>query len=199
MPDDARNFRMQVLSNTQYPATARVTAMNSLVAKANTCANEITDTEATKKTVKKDGKDAYEFVKPQNPDDLTRLKQCVDEGLKLVADAAALEPDTVKNAASINPKTATDDQLALYAEMIKPFESARSYKASMTIQASRLAEMEGRPEDRDRLKAESDTYKQQFQDLSSVSRAIQQEQEARRAVAEEAANANAANANAAAK
>ena len=197
MPDDARNFRAQLITNTQYPPTARVTAMNSLAAKSNTCANEITDTEQTKKTVKKDGKDAYEFVKPQNPDDLGKLKQCIDEGLKLVNDAAGLENDVVKNAGSINPKSATDDQLALYSELLKPFESARSYRASLTIQASRLAEMEGRTADRDQLKNQADQYKEQFTSLSQVTRAIQAEQEARRAIAEEAANANAANANAA--
>lgn len=195
MSDEARNFRIQTAASTSYPATARVTAMNSLAAKSNTCANEITDTEQTKKTVKKDGKDAYEFVKPQNPDDLNKLRQCVDEGLKLVNDAAGLEPDTVKNAGSINVKSATDDQLALYSEMIKPFESARSYRASLTIQAMRLAEMEGRTPDRDRLKSEADSYKQQFTDLSQISRAIQAVQESRRAVAEEAANANANAAN----
>jgi hypothetical protein len=193
MPDDARNWRTQIAADTNYPNTARATAMNSLAARSNTCANEITDTEQVKKTVKRDGKDVYEFVKPQNPDDLTRLKQCVDEGLKLVSDAAGLEPDQVKNAKSLDIKNASNEQLALYSEMIKPFESSRSYKASLTIQAMRLAEMEGRTEDRDRLKAEADNLKAQFTELSQISRDIQSEIEARRAAEAEAANANAAN------
>jgi uncharacterized coiled-coil DUF342 family protein len=58
----------------------------------------------------------------------------------------------------------------------------------------RLAEMEGRNEDRDRLKAEADQAKAQFTQLSEANRALQNEIDARKAVAEEAANAN-ANAN----
>lgn len=45
----------------------RAEAMTSLAARQNTCANEVTDTEKTKQTVKKDGKDVFQFVKPGKP------------------------------------------------------------------------------------------------------------------------------------
>ena len=69
----------------------RAEAFTSLAAKKNTCANEITDTEATKKNITKDGKPAFQFVAPANPADLATLKGCVDDGMKFIDQAVALE------------------------------------------------------------------------------------------------------------
>jgi hypothetical protein len=172
----------------------RAEALTSLAAKKNTCANEITDTEATKKNVTKDGKPAFQFVAPANPAELATLKGCVDEGLKYIDQAVALETPEVKNAKNLNIKTLSDEELKKNLDLIKVFESARSYKAALTNQAMRLAEMENRTPDRDRLKTESDNLKTQFTELSQIGRSIEDEIESRRAaaVAAESANANAA-------
>ena len=190
-PDEWQKWVTERANETGIQPQYRAEALTSLAAKQNTCANEITDTDATKKTVKKDGKDIYQFVKPENPDDLTKLQQCVSEGNRLIEQAVNLEPDLVKNAKSLTPNTMTDEQLKNALDTIKPFESARSYHASLLIQAMRLAEMEGREADRDRLKAQGDEAKASFLELSEVGKAIQNEIDARRAAAEEAANANA--------
>ncbi len=81
----------------------RAEALTSLAARQNTCANEVSDTPETKKTVKKDGKDAYQFTKPANAEDFQRMKTCVEEGNRLIDQAVQLEPDTVKTAGSLNP------------------------------------------------------------------------------------------------
>lgn len=193
-PDEWQKWVTSRANDASIQPQYRAEALTSLAAKQNTCANEITDTEQTKKTVKKDGKDAYQFVKPANPEDLTKLQQCVADGNRLIDQAVALEPDTVKNAKSLNPSSMTDQQLKESLDVIKPFESARSYHASLLLQAMRLAEMEGRNDDRDKLKAQADEAKAAFLELSEVSKAIQNEIDARRQAAEEAANAN-ANAN----
>ena len=178
----------------------RAEAFTSLAAKKNTCANEITDTEATKKSITKDGKPAFQFVAPANPADLATLKGCVDDGMKFIDQAVALETPEVKSAKNLNVKTLSDDDLKKNLDLLKVFESARSYKAALTNQSMRLAEMENRTPDRDRLKTESDTYKAQFTELSQLTRSMEDEIEARRAAAAEAENANAnANANAAKK
>lgn len=169
----------------------RADALVSLAAKQNTCASEITDTEQTKKTVKKDGKDVFQFVKPEDPAELERLRGCVTLGNQLIDQAMSLEPANVKSATNLNPKSMTDEELRSMAELLKVFESVRSYNASLKVQAMRLAEMEGRTEDRDRLKAEADQAKAQFSELSEVNRTIQNEIDARKAAAAEAANANA--------
>ncbi len=123
------------------------------------------------------------------------MKACVAKGQELIEQAVAVEPDSVKNAKTANLKSLTDEQLKQLLDSVKIFESARSYRASIAIQASRLAEMEGRNADRDKIKADADNYKNAYTDLSEVNRNIQTEIDARRAAAEAAANAN-ANANA---
>jgi hypothetical protein len=63
----------------------------------------------------------------------------------------------------------------------------------LIIQSSRLAEMEGRTADRDRLKEEADKARADFVALSETSKALQTEIEKRVAAKEEEANANKAN------
>ena len=58
-------------NNEQVPKDQRAEAYTSLAAKKYICANDITDVEPVKKTVTKDGKPAFEFVKPKNPKILT--------------------------------------------------------------------------------------------------------------------------------
>ena len=184
-------------TNSSIEPQFRAEALTALAAKQNTCANEISDTEATKKTIKgPDGKEVYQFVKPAEQAQFDAMKACVTKGQELIEQAAAVEPDSVKNAKSADLKSLTDEQLKQLLDSVKIFESTRSYRASLAIQASRLAEMEGRNPDRDKLKADADTYRKAYTDLGEVNRNIQTEVDARRAAAEAAANAN-ANANAA--
>jgi tetratricopeptide (TPR) repeat protein len=194
-PDEWLKWVTDRANRTDIEPQHRAEALTSLASRKNTCANEVTDTEQTKKTVKKDGKDVFQWVKPENPDDLAKLQGCVADGLKLIDQAIALEPDTVKNAKSLDIKSLTDQQLKETLDLFKVFESARSYKASLDAQAMRLADMEGRTADRDALKQQADAGRAKFVELSSVDKAIQDEMDARRTAEEEAANAN-ANANA---
>lgn len=185
-PDKAREWQMKVAADAEMPATARARALSSLASKSNSCANEISDTEATKKTIQKDGKDVFQFTKPASAEDFAKLKQCVDDGTKFIDQAVALEPEEVKNAATFDITKASDTQLALSSEIFKVFESTRSYKASLTIQAMRIAEMDGNNAERDRLKTESDALKAKFTQLSDIVKKIQAEIDARIAAKEEA-------------
>lgn len=196
--DDWLKWVTERSSNTSIDPQYRAEALTALAAKQNTCSNDVSDTEATKKTVKgADGKEIYQFVKPADQAQFDKMKECVTKGQQLIEQAVASEPDSVKNAKSADLKSMTDEQLKQLLDSVKIFESARSYRASLTIQASRLAEMEGRNADRDKLKADADAYRKAYTDLSEVNRNIQSEVDARRAAAEANANAN-ANANAAA-
>lgn len=179
--------------DTTIPPEQRAEALTSLAAKKNTCANDITDTEATKKTVTKDGKQAFQFVKPAKPEDFTALVQCVDDGTKLIDQAVAAETDQVKNAAKLDPKAMTDTDLVKNQDTLKVFESARSYKASLLVQQMRVAEMDGKTADRDRLKGEADAARKNFVELSDVVKKIQKEIDDRTA-AKEGDAANKANA-----
>ncbi|MGQ0542960.1 MAG: hypothetical protein ACT4O9_14075 [Blastocatellia bacterium] len=191
----SRDWQTEVVNNAQMPETARVRALVSLGIKFNSCANDITDTEQTKKTVKKDGKDAFQFVKPEKPEDLAKLKECVAEGQKIFEQTSGLETQVVKTANTVDVKTLSEDQLKIFEEEVAPFDSARSYRASMGVQASRLAEMEGSP-DYANIKAEADRRRAQADELKKVTQAIKAEKDARVAIALEAANTDKANANA---
>lgn len=175
------------------PPEQRAEALTSLAAKKNTCANDISDTEATKKTVTKDGKQAFQFVKPATPEDFTKLTQCVEEGTRLIDQAIALETDQAKNASRLDPKAMTDVDLVKSMDALKVFESARSYKASLLVQSMRVAEMDGRVPDKDRFKGEADTARKAFVDLSDVVKKLQKEIDDR-AAAKDGQDANKANA-----
>jgi hypothetical protein len=170
--------------NMGIPPEQRAEALTSLAAKKNTCANEITDTEETKKTVTEGGKQVFKFVKPANAEDFEKLKQCVAEGMTLIDQAIALEPADVKNAASFDVKGATDQQIAQKLDLLKVFESARSYKASLLFQTMRVAEMEGQTAERDRLKTEAEAARASFLSLSDVVKKINDEIEERKAIKE---------------
>ena len=189
--DDWLKWVTERANNTEIQPQYRAEALTSLAARKNSCASDISDTEQTKKTVKKDGKEAYQFIKPEDPAEFEKLKQCVAEGNQLIEQAIALEPDMVKNAKNLNPATMSDKELKDALSVIKPFESARSYHASLLIQAMRVAEMEGRTADQEALKKKADEAKEKFQSLSEVGRNIEREIETRQAAADQAANANA--------
>ena len=182
-------------NNASIPAEQRAEALTSLSAKKNSCANDISDTDKTKKTITKDGKQAFQFVKPEKPEDYTTLQQCVTDGTKLIDQAVALEPDAVKNAKSFDIKKATDKQLQESLDLLKVFESARSYKASLLFQAMRVAEMDGKTADRDGMKTQGDAARAKFLELSDVVKKIQGEIDDRAAAKEEAEKGAKANAN----
>ena len=194
--DEWQAWVVERSKNEQILPQYRAEALVGLAAKQNTCANDITDTDQTKKTVTKDGKQIFEFVKPQNEADYQQLKQCIDQGNALIDQALALEPADVKNAASLDVKPMSDQQLNEKLDVLRVFESARSYNASLLVQAMRLAEMEGRTQDRDRLKTEADAARERFLELSNVTKAIQNEIDARNAAKEAAANPESGNSNA---
>lgn len=181
--------------NTSIAPQNRAEALVSLAAKKNTCANDITDTDKTKKTITQGDKQVFQFIKPENPQELTTLQQCVNEGKAYIDQALSLEDAAgVASAKNVDVKAATDEDLKKRQDLLRVFESARSYKASLLIQEMRLAEMEGRTADRDRLKTEADAAKASFLDLSEKVKGIQNELDERAAAREAAESAN-ANAN----
>lgn len=185
--DDWMKWVTERSANTSIPPEQRAEALTSLAARKNSCANDITDTEQTKKTITRDGRQAFQFVKPASNEDYENLRACIQEGTALIDTAIAQETPAVKNANTLDVKALSEADLVKNQDLLKVFESARSYKASLTIQAMRLAEMDGRTEDRDRLKTEADTLRRSFIDLSDVVKKIQAEIDERKAAAAAAA------------
>lgn len=159
--DEALQWVTERANNEQVPNDQRAEAFSSLAAKKNTCANEVSDTEATKKTVARDGKQVFEFVKPANPADFDKLKLCADEGLALATKATELDPNS---------------------------DSAWSYKTSLLIQKMRVAEMDGNKPQQEEFKKQSDEAKGKFTVLAEAKRKKEEEEAAKKKAAEEAAN-----------
>ena len=198
-PEEWLDWVTKRSQNTTIPPEQRAEAIVSLAAKQNTCAGEITDTDKTKQTVTgKDGKQVFQFIKPESAEDFAKLKRCVDDGTKLIDQAMALETDQVRNAGKLDIKGIKDEELLKNQDFLKVFESARSYKASLLIQAMRLAEMDGRTADRDRLKAEADAARKNFLEVSDVVKKLQAEIDERKAEKEAKEKGETANKNAAA-
>ena len=173
-------------NNTGIPPEQRSEALTSLAAKKNSCANDISDTDKTKKTITKDGKQAFQFVKPEKAEDFSALQQCTAAGTQLIDQSIALEPDAVKNAGSFDIKKASDQQLQSTLDLLKVFESARSYKTSLLFQSMRIAEMEGKTAERDAAKQQAEAARVKYLELSNVVKKIQTEMDDR-AAAKEAA------------
>jgi hypothetical protein len=192
--DEWLTWVTQRANNQQINPEFRAEALVSLAAKKYTCANDITDTDKTKKTVTENGKPVYHFVKPESPEDLNTLRGCINDGKALVDQAVALEgPANVDSVKNFDIQASSDEELKRRGDLLRTFESARSYKTNFLIQEMRLAEMEGRTADHDRLKAEADVAKNNFSDLSKVTKEIQAEQDKR--AAEKEAQTSGANAN----
>jgi hypothetical protein len=148
-------------TNEQVPGEQRAEALTSLAAKKNTCANDISDTEETKKTVTRDGKPAFEFVKPTDQAKFSELKQCAQEGVQMTQKAVQLDPNS---------------------------DSAWSYHTSLLIQNMRVAEMEGNKEQAAQYKTQSDQAKERFTALAEAKRQREEAEEARKKAEAEAAN-----------
>lgn len=159
--DEWLSWVTQRANNPQVPNDQRAEAYTSLAAKKYSCANDISDVEPVKKTVTKEGKSAYEFHKPEDPQVYAQLQQCVNEGSDLINKAIELDPNS---------------------------DSAWSYKANFLVQQMRIAEMEGNTELKDQLKNQAEQAKDKFTQLAAEKKRKQDEEDARKKAAEEAAN-----------
>lgn len=166
----------------------RAEALTSLAARKYSCANDISDVDPVKKTVKKDGKDVFQFTKPEKPEDFDKLKQCAEDGLKLVDEALALEPPEVKEMKNLDLKSMTDPQINAKEELLKIFSSVWSYKANLLYQKMRIAEMDGSQTEKDSFKGKGDEARAVFQGLNEVEKKMESEKEARKKAKEEEAN-----------
>lgn len=163
--DEWEKWVVDRTNNEKVPPEQRAEALTSLAARKYSCANEISDTPEVKKEVTKGTERVYEFKKPADPAAFEKLKQCTNEGLDLINRALDLEKQA---------KVETD--------------STWSYKANLTVQKMRVAEMEGNTAERDALKKEAETAKDKFTALAAERKRIEDQKEEERKAKEEAAN-----------
>lgn len=194
---DWEKWTTERAENTNVDAKYRADAYASLASKQFSCANDISDIpDKVKKTIKKDGKDVYQYVKPENPDDYTKFGQCVQKGVELIDKAVALENDEATKAKATDIKPLTLPQMAKIDEVVKIWAKVWSYKASLMNQSMRLADMDGRVPDKDSFKAKADEARAKFLEYTAAEKKIETEKDERTKAADPSlANANNANTN----
>jgi tetratricopeptide (TPR) repeat protein len=125
--------------NTSEDPKQRASSYTALAAENHGCANDISDVAPVKSTVRRGGREVYVFRKPQRAADFEKLKRCAAKGSELIDKAIALDPES---------------------------DSAWSYRASLISQLSRVAEMEGKTEEKAALIKEYEAARAKFIEFS---------------------------------
>jgi tetratricopeptide (TPR) repeat protein len=141
--------------DTSAPPERRAEAYIVLASKDWDCSFKITELPTNKTTTLGAGNRAtISYKKPQNQKDFDQAQACVKRGLEEVENAIKLDPNN---------------------------ESAWSYKTNLLIEASRLAEMDGKTD----LKAQLDKQREEAQkrttELSQINQQKKREEEAKKA------------------
>jgi tetratricopeptide (TPR) repeat protein len=150
-------------NNEAVPPEQRAEALTTLAARKYSCANEISDKPEVKKEVTKGTIKVYEFKKPENTAEFDTLVQCTNEGYALIE--KALELDKKAGIES---------------------DSTYSYKANLLVQKMRIAEMDGKTEEKEAIKKEAEAAKAKFSTLAAEKKKKQDEEEAKKKAAEAA-------------
>ncbi len=141
-------WQAEQAKNDKLPNFVRANVYISLGAKEYNCANEISDDPSVKSTVEKDGEAIFEFKKPAD-EDFAKLKGCVDKGMEYIDNAIKMNPDS---------------------------DSAWSYRTSLFLQKSRIAEMDGDSEGKESFKKQSEEAKKKFEVLADKRRKAEEEE-----------------------
>jgi tetratricopeptide (TPR) repeat protein len=123
--DKQREWLTQRANLETIPSEKRSDAYTILASKEWNCSFTITELPESKTTVTKpDGKTVIQYKKPKDQKDFEKAQQCVAKGLELVEKAIALNPNN---------------------------ESAWSYKTNLIQEEVKLAEMEGKTDQKEKL------------------------------------------------
>ena len=137
------------------PADRRAEAFIVLASKDWDCSFKITEL-PTNKTMSlgAGNKATITFKKPQNQKDFDTAQACVKRGLEEVENAIKFDPNN---------------------------ESAWSYKTNLLIEASRLAEMDGKPDQKAIFDKQREEAQKRTTELSQINQKKKEEEDARKA------------------
>lgn len=138
------------------PNEKRAEAYTVLASKEWDCSFKITEQRENQQTVMKDGKALLQFKKPKEQADFDAAQQCVNKGLELVEKAISLNPES---------------------------ESAWSYKTNLLREAAKLAEMDGKNDQKTDYTAKADEAQKRTSVLSEENNRRKKEAEAQKAQA----------------
>ena len=137
--EEKKAFLLKKAEDPTLPAEERRNAYGSLAVALNTCANDITGTPPVQGIAIKAGKQIYVYTKPRKAEDFNRLKNCTANGMELIDKAIEIEKQSGKESAA-----------------------TWSLKADFLLQKMRIAEMEGKTEEKEQLRTEIDAARKRY-------------------------------------
>ena len=152
--DKERDWLLQRANMSGVSNEKRSDAFTVLASKEWNCAYDITEQKDNKRTVNRADAVVVEWVKPKNPEDFTRAQQCVEKGLELINQAISLNAN--------NP-------------------NAWSYKTNLLREKAKLAQMDGKADEKANLEKEADAAEAEQKRLSEEAARRKADEEAKKA------------------
>lgn len=149
-----RQWIMQRATQDSVPAGQRAEAYTVLASKDWNCSYEITEQAENKQTAMKDGKPTIQFKKPKEQKDFDKAQQCVARGLEEAEKAISLDPNN---------------------------DTAWSFKTNLLLESAKLAEMDGKLEDKAKFNQQAKEAQDRTTQLSEQKQKQKEEEEAKKA------------------
>ena len=148
-----RQWITQRATQESVPAAQRAEAYTVLASKDWNCSYEITEQPDNKQTVMKDGKPTIQFKKPKEQADFDKAQQCVARGLEEAEKAISLDPNN---------------------------DTAWSFKTNLLLESAKLAEMDGKMEDKAKFNQQAKEAQDKTTQLSEQKQKQKEEEEAKK-------------------
>jgi tetratricopeptide (TPR) repeat protein len=148
-----RQWIMQRATQDSVPAAQRAEAYTVLASKDWNCSYEITEQPENKVAVNKDGKAMIQFKKPKEQSDFDKAQQCVARGLEEAEKAISLDPNN---------------------------DTAWSFKTNLLLESAKLAEMDGKMEDKEKFNQQAKEAQDKTTQLSEQKQKQKEEEEAKK-------------------
>ena len=151
--DQLRQWILARANNDQIEPEKRAEAYVVLASKDWNCSFQITDLPTNKVTSVENAKATVSYRKPKEQKDFDNAKMCVKRGLEEVENAIKFDPNS---------------------------ESAWSYKTNLLLEAAKLAEMDGKSDQKAELDKQREAAQKRTEALSQANKKKKEEEEAKK-------------------
>jgi tetratricopeptide (TPR) repeat protein len=151
--EQLRQWILSRASNDQIDASKRAEAYVVLASKDWNCSFQITDLPTNKVTMVENAKATVTYRKPKDQKDFDTAQMCVKRGLEEVENAIKFDPNS---------------------------ESAWSYKTNLLLEAAKLAEMDGKNDQKAQWDKQREEAQKRTEQLSQENRKKKEEEEAKK-------------------
>jgi tetratricopeptide (TPR) repeat protein len=151
--DQLRQWILERANNDQIEPDKRAEAFVVLASKDWNCSFQITDLPTNKVTTVESAKATVSYRKPKEQKDFDNAKMCVKRGLEEVENAIKFDPNS---------------------------ESAWSYKTNLLLEAAKLAEMDGKSDQKAELDKQREAAQKRTEALSQANKKKKEEEEAKK-------------------